>query len=64
MLWGNKPLLIGYTDSDMVGDVDTQWSTSGLVVTFACGAISLQLRLQKCVALSTTGVELTVTIEA
>lgn len=47
---GNKPLLVGYTNADIAGDVDTRWSTSGFVVTFASGVMSWQLRLQKCVS--------------
>ena len=41
-----KPILCGYTDSNMVGDVDTRKSTSGYLVTFAGGAVSWQSRLQ------------------
>uniref|UniRef100_A0A3Q7EG61 Reverse transcriptase Ty1/copia-type domain-containing protein n=1 Tax=Solanum lycopersicum TaxID=4081 RepID=A0A3Q7EG61_SOLLC len=52
-----KPILCGYTDSDMAGDIDTRKSTSGYLVTFAGGAVSWQSRLQKCVALSTTEAE-------
>ena len=35
-----KPILCGYTDSDMAGDVDTRKSTSGYLVTFAGGVVS------------------------
>uniref|UniRef100_A0A3Q7H9P6 Reverse transcriptase Ty1/copia-type domain-containing protein n=1 Tax=Solanum lycopersicum TaxID=4081 RepID=A0A3Q7H9P6_SOLLC len=59
-----KPILCGYTDSDMAGDVDTRKSTSGYLVTFAGGAVSWQSRLQKCVALSTTKAELIAIVEA
>ena len=59
-----KPILCGYTDSDMAGDVDTRKSTSGYLVTFAGGAVSWQSRLQKCVALSTTEAELIAVVEA
>ena len=56
--FGNeKPLLVGYTDADMAGDVDTRKSTSGFLITFAGGAVAWQSRLQKCVALSTTEAE-------
>ncbi|KAK8921663.1 hypothetical protein KSP39_PZI019972 [Platanthera zijinensis] len=37
---GGPPKLIGYSDSDMSGDVDTRRSTSGFVVTFGGGAVS------------------------
>ncbi|KAA0047976.1 Integrase, catalytic core [Cucumis melo var. makuwa] len=52
-----KLVLVGYTDSDMAGDLDSRKSTSGYLMTFVGGAVSRQSRLQKCVALSTTEVE-------
>ena len=48
-----KPVLVGYTDLNMVGDVDNRRSTSGYLMTFSGGAVSWQSKLQKCVALST-----------
>jgi hypothetical protein len=59
-----KPMLVGYTDSDMAGDVDTRKSTSGYLITFSGGAVSWQSRLQKCIALSTTEAELIAATEA
>ncbi|TYK14965.1 retrovirus-related Pol polyprotein from transposon TNT 1-94 [Cucumis melo var. makuwa] len=59
-----KPVLIGYTDSDMAGDIDSRKSTSGYLMTFAGGAVSWQSRLQKCVALSTTEAEYIAAAEA
>jgi hypothetical protein len=59
-----KPMLVGYTDSDMAGDVDTRKSTSGYLITFSGGAVSWQSRLQKCTALSTTEAELIAATEA
>ena len=59
-----KPILCGYTDSDMAGDVDSRRSTSGYLVTFAGGAVSWQSRLQKCIALSTTEAEFIAATEA
>ena len=50
----NEPKLVGYTDSDMAGDVDSRKSVSGFFMIFAGGAVSWQSKLQKCVALSTT----------
>ena len=41
----NKPMLVGYTDVDMVGDVDSRKSTSGYLITFSGGAVSWQSRL-------------------
>ncbi|GKA55490.1 hypothetical protein Tco_0754439 [Tanacetum coccineum] len=56
--FGNgKPMLVGYTDSDLAGNKDNMKSTSGYLMTFAGGAVSWQSRLQKCVALSTTEAE-------
>ena len=49
-----EPILDGYTDADMAGNVDTRKSTSGFLMTFAGGGVSWQSKLQKCVALSTT----------
>ena len=53
----DEPMLVGYTDSDMAGDVDSRKSTSGFLMTFAGGAVFWQSKLQKCVALSTTEAE-------
>ena len=52
-----KPVLVGYTKSDMAGDVDNIRFTLGYLMTFSEGVVSWQSRLQKCVALSTTEVE-------
>ncbi|KAJ0939366.1 putative RNA-directed DNA polymerase [Helianthus annuus] len=63
--FGNgKPMLVGYTDSDMAGNKDNMKSTSGYLMTFAAGAISWQSKLQKCVALSTTEAEYIAATEA
>ncbi|RVX00702.1 Retrovirus-related Pol polyprotein from transposon TNT 1-94 [Vitis vinifera] len=59
-----KPILVGYTDSDMAGDVDNRRSTSSYLMTFSGGAVSWQSRLQKCVALSTTEAEYIAAAEA
>ncbi|KAG8493315.1 hypothetical protein CXB51_010698 [Gossypium anomalum] len=54
LCFGNeKPVLVGYTDSDMAEDIDLRRSTSGYLITYAGGVVALQSRLQKCVALST-----------
>ena len=58
-----KPVLVGYTDSNMAGNVDNKKS-SGYLMTFLGGAVSWQSRLQKCVALSTTEVEYIAEAEA
>ena len=59
-----KPMLDGFTDSDMAGDVDSRKSTSGYLMTFAGGAVAWQSKLQKCVALSTTEAEFIAITEA
>lgn len=59
-----KPVLVGYTDADMAGDIDTRKSTSGYLINFAGGAVAWQSRLQKCVALSTTEAEFIAATEA
>ncbi|KAL6347488.1 hypothetical protein AAG906_026010 [Vitis piasezkii] len=61
---GGKPILVGYTDSDMAGDVDNRRSTSSYLMTFSGGAVSWQSRLQKCVALSTIEAEYIVAAKA
>ncbi|GJY59608.1 hypothetical protein Tco_0459500 [Tanacetum coccineum] len=63
--FGNgKPMLVGFTDSDMARNKDNMKSTSGYLMTFAGGAVSWQSRLQKCVALSTTEAEYMAATEA
>ena len=52
-----KPMLMGYKDADLAGDIDSRKSTSGYLTTFAGGAVSWQSKLQKCIALSTTEAE-------
>jgi hypothetical protein len=59
-----KPVLEGYTDADMAGDIDSRKSTSGFMFTFAGGAVSWQSKLQKVVALSTTEAEYIAVTEA
>ena len=61
---GSKPVLEGFTDADMAGDLDGRKSTSGFLFTFAGGAVSWQSKLQKCVALSTTEAEYIAATEA
>ncbi|CAL1397307.1 unnamed protein product [Linum trigynum] len=59
-----EPVLVGYTNANMAGDVDSRRSTSGYLITLSGGAISWQSRLQKCVALSTTEAEYIAATEA
>ena len=37
---GEKPLLVGYTDADMAGDVDSRKSTSGYLIIFVGDAVA------------------------
>jgi hypothetical protein len=60
----SKPVLEGYTDADMAGDLDGRKSTSRFLFTFAGGAVSWQPKLQKCVTLSTTEAEYIAATEA
>ncbi|GMI77269.1 hypothetical protein HRI_001396200 [Hibiscus trionum] len=65
LCFGNeKPILVGYIDSDMARDIDLRRSTSGYLINYAGGAVACQSRLQKCVALSTTELEFIVATEA
>ena len=59
-----EPILEGFTDADMVGDLDGRKSTSGFLFTFVGGAVTWQSKLQKCVALSTTEAEYIAVAEA
>ena len=49
--------LVGYTDSDFVGCVDSRKSTTGYCYKFGNGAISWKSRLQECTTTSTTEAE-------
>ena len=58
LCYGKDPLeLKGFCHSNMAGDMDTQKSTSGYVLTLAGGAVSWCSRLQKVAPLSTTEAE-------
>ena len=52
-----KLKLVGYSDSDMAGDVDDRKSTSGMIYFFSGGAIYWQSTKQKVVALSSCEAE-------
>ena len=41
----DKPTVVGYSNSDMAGDIDSRKSTSGYMIKFAGGAVTLQSRL-------------------
>jgi hypothetical protein len=54
----NEPsALVGFTDSDYAGCLDTRKSTSGYFFRFGIGAISWRSKLQDCTATSTTEAE-------
>ena len=59
-----KPMLKGFTDSNMSGDVESSRSTSGYVLTYARGAVLWQSWLQKSVALSTIEAEYMAAVDA
>lgn len=54
---GGKEELIGYTDSDYVGDQDDRKSTFGFVFMLSSGAVSWSSKKQPVVTLSTTEAE-------
>ena len=60
----SKPSLEGFTDSNMLGDLDCRKSTSRHLFTFIGIAISWQSNLQNCVSLSTIEAEYIATTEA
>ena len=60
----NKPVLVGFTDAYMAGDVDSRKITSRYLITFSGRVMSWQPRLQKCVTLSTTEAEYITITEA
>ena len=49
--------VVGYTDSDFAGCVDSRKSTTGYCFKFGNGAISWKSKLQECTATSTTEAE-------
>jgi len=61
---GDKPTLVGYSDSDMAEDIDSRRSTSSYLIKFAGGAVTWQSKLRKCVVLSTIEAEFIVITEA
>ena len=48
LIYGSgKPMLEGFTDSDMSSDVDSNWSTSGYVMTYARGSCVMAIKIAK-----------------
>ena len=60
----DETVLEGFTDADMVGDMDTRKSTTGYLYTFAGATVSWVSRLQRIVAHSTTEAEYIAATEA
>ncbi|XP_062229998.1 secreted RxLR effector protein 161-like [Phragmites australis] len=54
---GIKEGLIGFSDSDIAGDVDTRKSTSGILFFFGSSLVSWQSQKQRVIALSSCGAE-------
>jgi hypothetical protein len=52
-----NPQLVGYSDSDMAGDIDTRKSTSGILFFLGDNTITWQSQKQKIVALSSCEAE-------
>lgn len=61
---GCEPILEGFTDINMAGDLDSKKSTYEYLFTFARGVMSWKSKLQKCIALSTTEAEYIATNKA
>ena len=61
---GVKSDLIGFSDSDYAGDVDTRQSTSGFVFMLHGGPVAWSSQRQSCVALSITEAEFIAACEA
>ncbi|KAL5213447.1 hypothetical protein ABZP36_024294 [Zizania latifolia] len=53
----SRPSLLGYSDNDMAGDLDTRRSTSGVLFFFGSSPITWQSAKQKVVALSSCEAE-------
>jgi len=66
IVFGNQqgdPLVVGYVDSDYVGDLDNRRSTTGYVFTISGGPVCWKSTIQSIVALSTTEVEYIAIVE-
>eukprot|EP00253_Pinus_taeda_P026685 PITA_26685 len=59
-----SPLLVGFTDSDWVGDPDDQKSTAGYVFTLGSGPITWACKKQSAISLSSAEAEYRCVVEA
>lgn len=50
---GDKTILVGYSNSNIAGGINSQKSTSCYMIKFAWGVAAWKYRLQECVTLST-----------
>ena len=55
---GSTTTLQGYVDSDLVGNIDTRWSTTSYVFTIGGAVVSWVSRLKKVNTLSTIEAEM------
>ncbi len=61
---GGKPLLVGFTDSDWVGDPDDRKSTAGYVFSLGSGPVTWACKKQQALALSSAEVEYRAAVDA
>jgi hypothetical protein len=54
---GGTPLLVGFTDSDWVGDPNDRKSTAGYVFSLGLGPVTWACKKQQAIALSSAEVE-------
>jgi hypothetical protein len=61
---GGTPLLVGFTDSDWVGDPDDRKSTVGYVFNLGLGPVTWACKKQQAIALSSAESEYRVVVNA
>jgi hypothetical protein len=61
---GGTPLLVGFTDSDWVGDPDDQKSTAGYVFSLGSGPVTWACKKQQAISLSSVEAEYRATVNA
>ena len=60
----SKELFVSYSDADLGGNPDNEWSTSGMVIKMGTDAISWASKLQYMTSLSTTEAEYVAAVSA